>query len=229
MWPTRFAVGTVNITFSPVGVHELWGLPVEPLVTLGAVGEAYGSGASGGPLEAEAKLAYRGVDFYAGPFVRYSTKSVDDKTPWAVPDREVTSAGGYMEKYLSDRYYKIVASYTPAGTWDSFNFGAITTVKVNGGLRFGKFAFGGIFEVDHSSGNSDQGESQQTVGTDQVSGSFMILRAGPEIKFQSQRFHATLAAEWKVNDDPATLDDLGDLAGHGTGTSSISAGFGYDL
>jgi hypothetical protein len=69
----------------------------------------------------------------------------------------------------------------------------------------------GLFEFHHCLGISDRSDP------------FSILRAGPEIKWNAGRFSIGMSGVLMLNRELATLDDLGDLAGHGAGHSTLSA------
>jgi len=238
-------VGTMNVEqlglkFSPVGVHTVGGLPFESVVALDGNLVTFGRGSFAGPLSATAKFpVYYNSDMDFGPLVHVSTKSMQSDYRWTIPDREIYTVGAFLDNRSATRYFSTAITYTLPGSWNetagsqtlvSVNFNPILSMQFRTGIRVGRFSFGGIFDVHHSQGYTNS-DTQAPYYTPPMANrdAFTILRAGPELNWDFGRVKASLAAEIKLNQEDATLDDLGDFAGHGSGTSSANVSLTYEM
>lgn len=94
--------------------------------------------------------------------------------------------------------------------------GAIWSYDFRLGAKIRRFDLGGVLNFHHMVGK----ESWE---------SFSLLQLGPEIKYIAGRTTWRLTAGAIVNRTTHTLDDLGDLAGHGSGKAHFSGSFLMEL
>jgi hypothetical protein len=231
----------LNYVFSPINVHTAWGVPYEPVLSLSSMLVTSGDGSSLGPLSATAQLPFWvDSDVKVGPFVHFSTPSVQPSLPMV--DREIYTIGARIDGKPGNHYFSFSLGYTLPSSYNSsstangsgyiFNFGSVASLSFRGGTKFGRFLVGGLFDYDQSAGYSVSSNMAQPYSGSilQNQNSFSLVRAGPQLGWDFGRLKADLSAEWMLNNDQGqthSLNDLGDFAGHGAGTSFMNMNLSY--
>lgn len=214
-----FSAQKLGFQNSPFGVFTISNQPVEAIFSLDAfVIESY-AGTNLGPLSFTAKLPLRNETTATfGPYAQFNLRSLET-TPYGgtvYEDRDVLSAGVFFENESDLQSSSLLVTYTAkSGSQPaegrSKSIGSIWSAYAHEGFKWRRFTLSGLFEFHHCLGVSNRSDP------------FSILRAGPEIKWSAGRFSVGTSGVLMLNRELATLDDLGDLAGHGAGHSTFSA------
>jgi hypothetical protein len=172
-----------------------------------------------GPLSFTAKLPLRNETTATfGPYAQFNLRSLENE-PYGTAiyeDRDVFSVGMFFDNESDLQSSSLLVTYTaksesqPAEGHSKL-IGSIWSVHAHEGIKWRRLTLSGLFEFHHCLGISDRSDP------------FSILRAGPEIKWSAGRFSVGISGVLTLNRALATLDDLGDLAGHGAGHSTLSA------
>lgn len=104
-------------------------------------------------------------------------------------------------------------------TTQTYHYGKIIAASARAGAKRKNFELGGFAELLLSDSYVSRGELG--IGD---SGRFRIFAVGPELTYIKGAMRYGLSARWIVDSTPGmSLDDIGDLVGHGVGQGSISA------
>ena len=213
-----FSAQKLGLQSTPFGVFTVGNQAIEAVLSLDAfLVEVYGE-VKMGPLSFTAKLPFRNESQSTyGPYAQFNLRSLET-TAYGYPyaDRDVFTLGGFFENESDRQSSSFLLTYTAKSASQpadgkSHPIGSTWSAFAHEGFKVRRLSIGGVFEFHHC------------LGTSRFADPFSILRAGPEIKWSNGSLTVGVSGVLSLNREIATLDDLGDLAGHGAGQSTLSA------
>jgi hypothetical protein len=146
-------------------------------------------------------------------------------------DRDVYSVGGFYEKETARTYNRVLLTYTMPSSYtatdsnplnikgkENDTIPAIWSFWAHEGFKVGRrWSLGGIFEFHHVQGYGDLPDA------------ISIVRGGPELRWSDGHTIISASGEVMLNRVNASLDALGDLAGHGSGRTTGTITVAHDF
>lgn len=232
-WATHNVVKKLELNTSLGGYKQLGSFAVEPAFRVRVtLFQARSHEAKLGPtsfdLEGRVKLDDHTM---AGPFLRFTAKSLDGPT-FTTNERDLTTVGAFYRNNAENSYFESAVSYAFASTAGDFEnttaqYNSILSFTGRTGLKWKRFAIGGLFGIHDSAGRelslNEQGASLIQTGyplaiiPGRTRSRFRIVAAGPEVGIEGKTLQFKLYGKQIMNEPKATFDDLGDTMDHGGG------------
>lgn len=233
-WPTGNYVNVERLSgeFSPIGAVTIKRRVVEPRAKVEgtAINEPGTNGYRLGPLSLYTKAPVKFASVTAGPIAQLHLKSLERSESYSsfeydLSDRDVYTVGAFVEADKASSFSSFIMTYTLGGKGQAVltaneeglvsehkaKYAPIWSLYGREAYKWKKFYLGAVAELHHSDDN------------------FTLLRAGPEIRAKFGRTTLGVGGMYMLNRQYASMADLGDIAGHGTGKHSASASIAVDL
>ena len=217
-----------------LGYKLFFGIPVEPvfrarLMTGGSFQLKSMMGQSSFDLEARFQADEFAV---AGPFVRFTTKSIDETN--SPNDRDLTTIGGFYRINSDDWTLDSTFAYSLSSSSHrdevTTKFQPIVSLTAHSGYKFNSgIVLGVLGEVHSTEGSETQINDYYQGSRVSLTKAFRIVFAGPELGFDSKIFQMRLYWKRMINNTNASMSDLGDTMDHGYGQGSVGTSLTFSL